>query len=187
VDDVWAESQAWPQLPQLLTSAVRSAQRGLFPVHAVAPALHAQALPEQVPKPHCCPQEPQLFASIVKSTHPLLQQPGVSRPPLLGQTVPQAPQLLTSPVVLRHVPPQHIEVVPQGVPSVTLLSGLSMHVGTAVFLHVMMPLWQRAGLGEVHVLPAVGQSQFPAMHWVPDTHTLPQPPQLALLEVGSTH
>jgi hypothetical protein len=73
--------------------------------------------------PPALPQEPQLFWSVERSTHVLLQHPAMSRPPGGGQALPQAPQLLTSVVVSRQLPPQHIEVVPHAVPSGTGLSG----------------------------------------------------------------
>ncbi|GAC1352621.1 MAG: hypothetical protein NVSMB1_17320 [Polyangiales bacterium] len=156
VHEVVFEPQLELQLPQFLTSVLRSAHPAV-PAgedgQNVAPPAHMHAPIEQVPPaPQEMPHPPQFFASLVVSMHPTpghnfdpdaqVQTPAEQVPPA-PHTLPQLPQLLGSVALVTH------------------------------FADAPKPH---------NTSPAVGQVHFPVpnefgLHVVPVTQTLSQPPQ----------
>jgi hypothetical protein len=106
------------------------------------------------------PHAPQLFVSVCRFRHEL------------PQSVSPVAQLQLFPPALQHEP---FEQLPQG----PLPQAPQLFVSVQRFLQPVP---------EQYVLPAVAHEQVPLEHTASDeAHALPQPPQLFLSEVSSTH
>jgi hypothetical protein len=142
---------ASPQAPQFAFDVFRSAQT---PAQSVVPGLHAQLLFMHTSAPaQICPQNPQLFLLLVRSTHEL---------PHRASPEPQAAE---------HVPALHACPPMHRLPQAPQLVALDCR-STQTFARPPGP-----PPIPMHSVSPAAHMQEPPMHGAPTGHALPQLPQ----------